>query len=43
MTGFTTNGIQPEESVKGIIQRIDELTLDNTGTFWHSNGDILPW
>ena len=43
MTGFTSNGIQPKESVKGLIQRIDELTLENTGTFWHSNGEILPW
>ena len=43
MTGFTSNGIQPKDSVKGIIQRIDELTLANTGTFWHSNGEILPW
>ena len=43
MTAFTSNGIQPEESVKGLIQRIDELTLENTGTFWHSNGEILPW
>ena len=43
MTGFTSNGIEPIESVKGLIQRIDELTLYNTGTFWHSNGEILPW
>ena len=43
MTGFTSNGIQPEKSVKGLIQRIDELTLANTGNFWHSNGEILPW
>tara|TARA_Y100001968_G_scaffold280662_1_gene277379 strand:- start:627 stop:1292 length:666 start_codon:yes stop_codon:yes gene_type:complete len=43
MTGFTSSGIQPKESVKGLIQRIDELTLENTGTFWHSNGNILPW
>ena len=43
MTGFTSNGIQPQESVQGLIQRIDELTIDNTGTFWHSNGEILPW
>jgi len=43
MTGFTSNGIQPQESVKGLIKRIDELTLDNSGTFWHSNGEILPW
>ena len=43
MTGFTSNGIDPKESVKGLIQRIDELTLDNSGTFWHANGEILPW
>lgn len=43
MTGFTPNGISPETSVKGLLQRIDELTLDNTGTFWHANGEILPW
>ncbi len=43
MTGFTSNGIQPKESVRGLIQRIDELTLDNSGTFWHANGEVLPW
>ena len=43
MTGYTSNGIHPKESVKGLIQRIDELTLDNTGTFWHANGEVLPW
>lgn len=43
MTGFTDSGITPEESVKGLLARIDELTLENTGTFWHSNGEILPW
>ena len=43
MTGFTSNGIQPKESVTGLIRRVDELTLENSGTFWHSNGDILPW
>ena len=43
MTGFTSNGIQPQDSVKGLIQRIDELSLENTGTFWHSNGEVLPW
>ena len=43
MTGFSSSGIQPAESVKGLIQRIDELSIENTGTFWHSNGEILPW
>ncbi|BDA73017.1 short-chain dehydrogenase/reductase (SDR) superfamily protein [Rivularia sp. IAM M-261] len=41
MTGFS--GITTSESVQGLIKRIDELNLDNTGTFWHSNGEILPW
>lgn len=43
MTGFTPGGITPEQSVKGLLARIDELSLKNTGTFWHSNGEILPW
>lgn len=41
MTGFS--GITTSSSVQGLIKRIDELNLDNTGTFWHSNGEILPW
>jgi NAD(P)-dependent dehydrogenase (short-subunit alcohol dehydrogenase family) len=41
MTGFS--GITTEESVKGLLARIDGLTLGNTGTFWHSNGEVLPW
>jgi len=41
MTGFS--GISTEESVQHLLQRIDELNLDNTGTFWHATGDILPW
>lgn len=43
MTGFTNSGITPETSVKGLLARIAELNLDNTGTFWHANGEILPW
>ena len=43
MTGFTDSGITTETAVKGLLARIEELNLDNTGTFWHSNGEILPW
>lgn len=43
MTGFTDSGITTEESVKGLLARIDELKMENTGTFWHSNGEVLPW
>ncbi|NKB37654.1 MAG: SDR family NAD(P)-dependent oxidoreductase [Gammaproteobacteria bacterium] len=35
--------INPEESVHGLMQVIDALTLENSGTFWHSNGEVLPW
>ena len=35
--------ITPDEAAQRLLQRIDELTLDNTGTFWHSNGEVLPW
>jgi NAD(P)-dependent dehydrogenase (short-subunit alcohol dehydrogenase family) len=43
MTDFVASGITPEESVKGLLARIDGLNLNNTGTFWHANGEILPW
>lgn len=43
MTNFTSGGITAETSVKGLLARIDQLTLDNSGTFWHSNGEVLPW
>ncbi len=43
MTNFNDSGITPETAVTGLLARIEELSLDNTGTFWHSNGEILPW
>ena len=38
MTGFTRNGISPEESAIGLLKRIDSLNKKNSGTFWHANG-----
>jgi len=35
--------INPEEAATGIAQRIDELNLETSGGFWHSNGEVLPW
>ena len=43
MTGFTRNGISPEESANGLLKRIDSLNKKNSGTFWHANGKVLPW
>jgi NAD(P)-dependent dehydrogenase (short-subunit alcohol dehydrogenase family) len=35
--------ITPEESAKGLAERIAQLNLENSGSFWHSNGEELPW
>jgi NAD(P)-dependent dehydrogenase (short-subunit alcohol dehydrogenase family) len=43
MTNFSDSGITTETAVEGLLARIEELNLDNTGTFWHSNGEVLPW
>jgi NAD(P)-dependent dehydrogenase (short-subunit alcohol dehydrogenase family) len=43
MINFNPNGITPEEAVHGLLARIDALTLENSGTFWHANGEVLPW
>jgi len=37
--GFT----DPDEAARGLIERMDTLTLADTGTFWHANGESLPW
>jgi len=35
--------IDADESVRGLIGVMDRLDLENTGQFWHTNGEILPW
>jgi NAD(P)-dependent dehydrogenase (short-subunit alcohol dehydrogenase family) len=35
--------IEPDASARLLLQRIDELTLETSGTFWHANGERLPW
>jgi NAD(P)-dependent dehydrogenase (short-subunit alcohol dehydrogenase family) len=35
--------ISAEESARHLSRRIAELNLDNSGTFWHANGEIMPW
>ena len=35
--------VDASESASGLIARMDELTLETTGTFWHMNGQELPW
>jgi NAD(P)-dependent dehydrogenase (short-subunit alcohol dehydrogenase family) len=35
--------ITAEESVAGLAERIEALDLENSGSFWHTNGEELPW
>lgn len=41
MTGH--QGIPAAESAEGLIARIDALQLQDSGSFWHANGERLPW
>jgi NAD(P)-dependent dehydrogenase (short-subunit alcohol dehydrogenase family) len=42
MTGQHGN-VDPEESARGLLARIDELTPETSGGFWHASGERLPW
>lgn len=44
-TGMTGNNglINTDESARGLIKRIEQLSMDNTGGFWHTDGTELPW
>jgi NAD(P)-dependent dehydrogenase (short-subunit alcohol dehydrogenase family) len=35
--------IEASESAAGLLARIDELTLETTGSFVHASGERLPW
>jgi len=35
--------ITPEESARGLADRIEETTLENSGSFRRYNGDQIPW
>ena len=35
--------VEPIDSARGLLARIDETTLATTGAFRHANGQTLPW
>lgn len=35
--------VEPAESARMLLERIDALTLETTGRFFHANGETLPW
>jgi NAD(P)-dependent dehydrogenase (short-subunit alcohol dehydrogenase family) len=38
-----SGNVDAAESARGLLERIDELTLEKTGRFFHANGEELPW
>jgi NAD(P)-dependent dehydrogenase (short-subunit alcohol dehydrogenase family) len=42
MTGGSGQ-VGPDESARMLLARIDALTIDSSGHFWHANGETLPW
>jgi NAD(P)-dependent dehydrogenase (short-subunit alcohol dehydrogenase family) len=41
MTGG--QGVPAEQSAAGLIQRMDELDITTSGSFWHAQGERLPY
>ena len=41
MTGG--GGVSPEQSAGGLIKRMDALAMTDSGSFWHAEGERLPW
>ncbi|HEY4395979.1 MAG TPA: SDR family oxidoreductase [Polyangia bacterium] len=35
--------VEPDDAAKQLIERLDALTPETSGTFWHANGQVLPW
>jgi NAD(P)-dependent dehydrogenase (short-subunit alcohol dehydrogenase family) len=35
--------VEPADAARGLLARIDELTIATSGGFWHMNGERLPW
>jgi NAD(P)-dependent dehydrogenase (short-subunit alcohol dehydrogenase family) len=38
-----TGNVDPDDAAKQLVDRLDGLTPETTGTFWHANGQVLPW
>jgi NAD(P)-dependent dehydrogenase (short-subunit alcohol dehydrogenase family) len=35
--------VEPIDAARGLLARIDATTLETSGSFWHANGEHLPW
>ncbi len=42
MVGFNGD-VSSTVAANRLIARVDDLSIENTGCFWHANGEVLPW
>lgn len=35
--------VEPDDAAKDLLARIDGMTMETSGTFWHAKGEVLPW
>jgi len=35
--------VNVEQAAAGLLARLDELTMETSGGFWHANGEALSW
>lgn len=35
--------IEPEVAAHQLVDRLEAVTLETSGSFWHANGERLPW
>ena len=35
--------VSAQAAAVGLMDRLDGLNMANSGTFWHANGEVLPW
>jgi NAD(P)-dependent dehydrogenase (short-subunit alcohol dehydrogenase family) len=43
MVGGHGGQVEAPDAARDLLARVDELTLETTGGFWHARGERLPW
>lgn len=35
--------VDPDEAARQLVDRFEQLAMETTASFWHANGEVLPW
>jgi NAD(P)-dependent dehydrogenase (short-subunit alcohol dehydrogenase family) len=35
--------VDPDEAARQLVDRFEQLSMETTASFWHANGEVLPW